>query len=75
MTTVNPLPEATKTISTTSAVPKPSLIETYYVAHRARGKLSREAARKSHDLRQMVGHANMLDSLMLVLDEAEPSAS
>ncbi|TVY82088.1 hypothetical protein LSUE1_G005090, partial [Lachnellula suecica] len=37
----------------------------------ARGKLSSEAARSDHNLRLLVGHANLLDSLMLDLAEAE----
>ncbi|KAL1982780.1 hypothetical protein VTN96DRAFT_896 [Rasamsonia emersonii] len=50
---------------------KMSLTQTYYLAHTARGKLSREAARADHDLRLLVGHANLLDSLMLELANAE----
>lgn len=50
---------------------KMSLTQTYYLAHNARAKLSREAARADHDLRLLVGHANLLDSLMLDLAEAE----
>jgi hypothetical protein len=48
-----------------------SLTQTYYLAHTARGKLSTEAARADHNLRLLVGHANLLDSLMLELAEAE----
>lgn len=48
-----------------------SLSETYFLAHTARGKLSREAARGDHDLRLLVGHANLLDGLMLDLQRAE----
>lgn len=48
-----------------------SITQTYFLAHSARGKLSREAARPDHDLRLLVGHANMLDSLMLDLANAE----
>ena len=50
---------------------KMSLTQTYYLAHSARGKLSKEASRADHDLRLLVGHANLLDSLMLDLAEAE----
>ena len=50
---------------------KMSLTQTYYLAHTARGKLSKEAARADHDLRLLVGHANLLDGLMLDLAEAE----
>lgn len=48
-----------------------SLTQTYYLAHTARGKLSKEAARSDHDLRLLVGHANLLDGLMLDLADAE----
>ena len=48
-----------------------SLTQTYYLAHTARGKLSKEAARGDHDLRLLVGHANLLDGLMLDLAHAE----
>ena len=48
-----------------------SITQTYYLAHKARGKLSSEAARPDHNLRLLVGHANLLDSLMLELAEAE----
>ena len=48
-----------------------SLTQTYYLAHTARGKLSKEAARGDHDLRLLVGHANLLDGLMLDLANAE----
>jgi hypothetical protein len=48
-----------------------SVTQTYYLAHTARGKLSHEAAKADHNLRLLVGHANLLDSLMLELAEAE----
>lgn len=48
-----------------------SVTQTYYLAHKARAKLSREAAQPDHDLRLLVGHANLLDSLMLELADAE----
>lgn len=48
-----------------------SITQTYYLAHTARGKLSSEAAKSDHNLRLLVGHANLLDSLMLELAEAE----
>ena len=48
-----------------------SITQTYYLAHKARAKLSREAAQPDHDLRLLVGHANLLDSLMFELAEAE----
>lgn len=48
-----------------------TLTQTYRLAHRARGKLSSEASRGDHDLRLLVGHANLLDSLMVELQDAE----
>jgi hypothetical protein len=48
-----------------------SITQTYYLVHAARSKLSREAARSDHDLRLLVGHANLLDSLMLDVANAE----
>lgn len=48
-----------------------SLTQTYYVASTARTKLGREAARSDHDLRVLVGHANLLDTLMIDLADAE----
>ncbi|KAF9886486.1 hypothetical protein FE257_011393 [Aspergillus nanangensis] len=48
-----------------------SITQTYYLAHTARKKLTREASRADHDLRLLVGHANLLDSLMLDLADAE----
>lgn len=50
---------------------KMSITQTYYLAHTARKKLSHEASRADHDLRLLVGHANLLDSLMLDLADAE----
>ncbi|MCJ1439575.1 MAG: hypothetical protein MMC23_000054 [Stictis urceolatum] len=50
---------------------KMSLTQTYYLAHTARAKLSKEAARADHDLRLLVGHANLLDGLMIDLADAE----
>ncbi|KAK3322437.1 hypothetical protein B0H66DRAFT_203765 [Apodospora peruviana] len=50
---------------------KMSITQTYFLAHKARGKLSSEAARPDHNLRLLVGHANLLDSLMLELADAE----
>jgi len=50
---------------------KMSITQTYFLAHSARGKLSKEAARADHDLRLLVGHANMLDQLMIDLANAE----
>lgn len=48
-----------------------SISQTYFLAHKARGKLSAEAARPAHNLRVLVGHANLLDALMLELADAE----
>ena len=48
-----------------------SITQTYFLAHSARGKLSREASRSDHDLRLLVGHANLLDTLMIDLANAE----
>lgn len=50
---------------------KMSITQTYYLAHTARKKLTREASRADHDLRLLVGHANLLDSLMIDLADAE----
>ncbi|KAK2759413.1 hypothetical protein FQN54_002891 [Arachnomyces sp. PD_36] len=50
---------------------KMSITQTYFLAQTARGKLAREAAQADHDLRLLVGHANLLDSVMLELAEAE----
>ena len=69
-------PPASPTSRTLTASPpqkkqKMTLTQTYYLAHTARGKLSKEAARGDHDLRLLVGHANLLDGLMLDLANAE----
>lgn len=48
-----------------------SIAQTFHLARRARGKLSFEASRSDHNLRLLVGHANLLDSLMIHLSEAE----
>jgi hypothetical protein len=50
---------------------KMSITQTYFLAQTARSKLSREAAQADHDLRLLVGHANLLDSVMIELAEAE----
>jgi hypothetical protein len=50
---------------------KMSLTQTYYIAASARSKLGKEASRADHDLRLLVGHANLLDSLMVDLQDAE----
>jgi len=68
----------TTTKSSTTSIYRPrkqqkmlSLTQTYFLAHSARGKLSKEASRADHNLRLLVGHANMLDSLMIDLANAE----
>lgn len=48
-----------------------SISATYLLGHVARSKLSKEAAKGDHNLRRLVGHANLLDSIMLDLAEAE----
>lgn len=50
---------------------KMSLTATYYVASSARAKLGKEACKPDHNLRLLVGHANLLDALMLDLHDAE----
>lgn len=50
---------------------KMSLTQTYYIAASARSKLGKEACRADHNLRLLVGHANLLDSLMIELQDAE----
>jgi len=56
--------------SPTMASPR-SLSQTYYTASSARTKLMKEAGRSDHNLRRLVGHANLLDNLMLDLTHAE----
>lgn len=68
--------QANATIQTSPSLPpakkqKMSLTQTYYVASTARSKLGREAGRADHDLRRLVGHANLLDTLMVELADAE----
>jgi hypothetical protein len=48
-----------------------SLTQTYRIASSARTKLGREAGRPDHNLRLLVGHANLLDTLMVELADAE----
>jgi hypothetical protein len=75
MSTLSTSPLSQSTHHSTSISPLKrkamSVTQTYYLAHTARGKLSSEAARADHNLRLLVGHANLLDSLMLELAEAE----
>jgi len=67
--------ETTRTYFPSSQQPqkkqKMSLTQTYYIAASARSKLGKEAGRPDHDLRLLVGHANLLDALMIELHEAE----
>jgi len=75
-TTKRPSTAISKTSSTERVSPfqkknKMSLTQTYSLAHTARGKLSKEAARTEYNLRVLVGHANLLDGLMLELADAE----
>ncbi|RKF53747.1 hypothetical protein GcC1_218019 [Golovinomyces cichoracearum] len=51
--------------------PAQSITQTYSLAHIARRKLAREASRSDLHLGRLVGHANLLDSLMLELGRAE----
>lgn len=48
-----------------------SITKTYYLAHAARNKLAYEASRADHRLSRLVGHANLLDSLMIRLSRAD----
>ncbi|KAF8427881.1 hypothetical protein EV426DRAFT_588712 [Tirmania nivea] len=50
---------------------KMAYTQTFQLAQRARGKLQREASHHDHNLRLLVGHANLLDNLMIALAEAE----
>ena len=50
---------------------KMSLTQTYFVASTARSKLGKEAGRADHNLHRLVTHANLLDSLMVELADAE----
>ncbi|KAK7524473.1 hypothetical protein IWZ03DRAFT_367257 [Phyllosticta citriasiana] len=67
--------ETTRSVYPSAAPPakkqKMSLSQTYYIAASARSKLTHEAQKSDHDLRLLVGHANLLDSLMLDLADAE----
>ncbi|KAL8868380.1 MAG: hypothetical protein Q9174_005032 [Haloplaca sp. 1 TL-2023] len=75
------VPSSTQTpaiVRQSSSLPQPpqkkqkmSITQTYYLAHTARGKLSKEAGKADHNLRLLVGHANLLDGLMLDLADAE----
>lgn len=76
MSTISKSPLSSQSSSSSSLSPLKkkkamSVTQTYYLAHTARGKLSHEASRSDHNLRLLVGHANLLDSLMIELAEAE----
>jgi hypothetical protein len=70
-TTIEPKARSSSIYSRPPKKQKMSITQTYFLAHSARGKLSKEASRADHDLRLLVGHANLLDSLMLDLASAE----
>ncbi|KAK7422408.1 hypothetical protein QQX98_001687 [Neonectria punicea] len=69
--THRPTASSSQSLRQTAIKKNMSVTQTYYLAHKARAKLSREAAQPDHDLRLLVGHANLLDSLMLELADAE----
>ena len=48
-----------------------TITQTYFLAHTARGKLASAASQGDHDLRFLVGHANLLDALTIELQDAE----
>ena len=47
-------------------------MEGHYLVNKARVKLSSEVARPNWNLRLLVGHANLIDSLVFKLAEQEP---
>lgn len=63
--------QTSPTLSHPAKKQKMSLTQTYYVASTARSKLGREAGKHDHNLRLLVGHANLLDTLMVELADAE----
>ncbi|KAG5959244.1 hypothetical protein E4U57_000806 [Claviceps arundinis] len=64
-------PSSTYNRVTSKSKKSMSITQTYYLAHKARAKLAHEAAQPDHRLRFLVGHANLLDSLMVELVDAE----
>lgn len=70
-TPAKPSPLASSSPVSIIKTQKMSITQTYFLAHKARAKLSHEAAMPDHNLRLLVGHANLLDSLMLELADAE----
>jgi len=51
--------------------PKMSITQTHILARKARSKLALEAGRSNHEMRRLVGHANLLDVLIRHIFEAE----
>lgn len=70
-TTQSFYPQKSSPLSPPAKKQKMSLTQTYYVASTARSKLGKEAGKPDHDLRLLVGHANLLDALMIELADAE----
>jgi hypothetical protein len=65
--------QSTLLLSSSSSLAKrriTSVAKTHFIAHTARGKLVSEAARGDHDLRLLIGHANLLDLLLFELEKA-----
>ncbi|KAG5361873.1 hypothetical protein CJU90_3341 [Yarrowia sp. C11] len=50
-------------ISTLSTVPETSTADIYFMSSRARSKLAKESYKAELDLRKLVAHANLMDSL------------
>lgn len=48
-----------------------SLIGSYVLAESAKAKLRVEVSRSEHDLHRLLGHANMLDKLELMIRDKE----
>ncbi|PUU78189.1 hypothetical protein B9Z19DRAFT_90165 [Tuber borchii] len=71
MTSYHRSPHSPQSLQLRQNPEKMSITQTFYLAHKARGKLSSEASRQDHNLRLLVGHANLLDTLMIHLSEAE----
>ncbi|KAM3417038.1 hypothetical protein BST61_g8619 [Cercospora zeina] len=51
---------------------KPPIARAYHIARIARSRLQKEAERQDHDLRLLVGHANLLDHLAETIGEVNP---
>jgi hypothetical protein len=65
------LPSSSASLPPPAKKTKMSISQTYLVASTARSKLGKEATRADHNLRRLVGHANLLDALMAELRDAE----